>query len=123
MPFSSPAHLHDEFSTALRAGDVDALVAMYEEHAVQLQPDGSVSSDRDALRAMFERLVRQGPMPDVPQRLAIVSDDLSLTSTTYRFPGSDGGVTSMTTAEVSRRQSDGSWQVGIDAPTFLTSGS
>lgn len=121
MPFSNPARLHKEFSTALRAGDLDALVAMYEEHAVQLQPDGSLSDDRAALRTMFEALVRQGPMPDVPQRLVIVSEDLALTSTTYVFPGPEGATTRMTTAEVSRRQSDGSWQVAIDAPTFLTS--
>ena len=121
MPFTDPDHLHAEFAAALRARDVDALVEMYEVHAVQLQPGGSVSDDRSALRAMFDSLVDQGPLPDVPQRLAITLDDLSLTSTTYVFPGADGGETTMTTAEVSRRQADGTWRVAIDAPTFVTS--
>jgi hypothetical protein len=73
-----------------RAGDVDGMAALYEPHAV-----------------LYAELVTMGRKFDFgDQRAAIVSGDLALTST--RLP--DGSVT----AEVARRQADGTWLWVID---------
>ena len=121
MPFSAPAALHTEFAAALAARDVDALVAMYERGAIQVQADGRTTTGKEAFRATFEGLL-SGPLPQGgSQRVAAVAGDLALTSTEYTFPSPDGGTTVMRTAEVSRRQPDGTWRVVIDAPYFFTS--
>jgi ketosteroid isomerase-like protein len=90
-----------------RAGDVDGMAALYEPHAVLDCGDGRLVSGREAIRAFYAELVAMGRKFDFgDQRAAIVSGDLALTST--RLP--DGSVT----AEVARRQADGTWLWVID---------
>jgi ketosteroid isomerase-like protein len=90
-----------------RAGDVDGMAALYEPHAVLDCGDGRLVSGREAIRPFYAELVTMGRKFDFgDQRAAIVSGDLALTST--RLP--DGSVT----AEVARRQADGTWLWVID---------
>jgi len=90
-----------------RAGDVDGMVALYEPHAVLDHGGGQLAVGREAIRAFYAGVVAAGRKFEFgDQRAAIVSGDLALTST--RLP--DGTVT----AEVARRQSDGTWLWVID---------
>jgi len=90
-----------------RAGDIDGMVALYEPHAVLDCGGGQLTLGREAIRAFYARLVAMGRKFDFgDQRPAIISGDLALTST--RLP--DGSVT----AEVARRQGDGTWLWVID---------
>ncbi len=119
MTYTSPDQIHDVFADAFAAGDIDALLALYEDGAVQLQRDGSVISGQDNLRAVFTQLLSLGLTMSGKQQHAIVAGDLALTSTRYELPTPDGtGTTTMSTAEVSHRQPDGTWRVVIDAPSF-----
>jgi uncharacterized protein (TIGR02246 family) len=119
MNYESPDQIHSVFAEAFAAGDVDALLDLYEDGAVQLQRDGSVLSGRDNLRAVFTQLLSLGLTMSGKQQHAIVAGDLALTSTRYELPTSDGaGMTTMSTAEVSHRQPDGTWRIVIDAPSF-----
>ena len=89
------------------AGDVDGMAALYEPHAVLDCGDGRLTLGREAIRAFYAGLVATGRKFDFgDQRPAIISGDLALTST--HTP--DGSVT----AEVARRQGDGTWQWVID---------
>jgi len=90
-----------------RTGDVDGMVALYESDAVLDCGDGRIRQGRHAIRAYFAEQVAGGKTFEFgDQRPAIVSGDLALTST--RLP--DGSVT----AEVARRQKDGTWLWVID---------
>ncbi|MGB7848412.1 MAG: hypothetical protein WBL63_22555 [Candidatus Acidiferrum sp.] len=90
-----------------RVGDVDGMVALYEPHAVLDCGEGRLTLGREAIRAFYSTQVAMGRIFDFgDQRPAIISGDLALTST--RLP--DGGVT----AEVARRQADGTWLWVID---------
>jgi len=90
-----------------RAGDVDGMVALYEPDAVLDVGDGRLVRGQEAIRAYFAGAVAEGRVFAVgEQRSARISRDLALTST--RLP--DGSVT----AEVARRQSDGTWLWVID---------
>jgi ketosteroid isomerase-like protein len=90
-----------------REGDVDGMVALYEPNAVLDHGSGRLAVGRDAIRQVFVGLAATGRKFDLgDQQSAIVSGDLALTSTRL----ADGTVT----AEVARRQSDGTWLWVID---------
>ena len=88
-------------------GDIDGIVGLYEADAVLDDGSGVVAEGRDAIRKVFLQYIEAGQKFSAGgQQRAIVCGDLALTST--RLP--DGSVT----AEVARRQSDGTWLWVID---------
>ena len=88
--------------------DVEGLVALYEPDAVLALPGGATARGADAIRAAYhDLLAHRSDFPIIEQHPAIVLGDVALTST--RTP-------SAATAEVARRQSDGSWLWILDRP-------
>ena len=88
-------------------GDVEGMVDLYEPDAILDDGSGSLAIGKTAIRKVFMDLVATGDKFDLgTQQDAIVCGDLALTSTRL----SDGTVT----AEIARRQSDGTWLWVID---------
>ena len=88
-------------------GDVDGMAALYEADAVLDDGSGTLTVGRAAIRQLFATFGATGKkFAAGTQSPAVVSGDLALTST--RLP--DGSIT----AEVARRQSDGTWAWVID---------
>jgi ketosteroid isomerase-like protein len=106
-PARDPQDLERLLVSRQRAGDVEGMVALYEPDAVIDTADGRLTRGTEAIRAFFVGLVAAGHKFDFgDQRPTIISGDLALTST--NLP--DGSVT----AEVARRQGDGTWLWVID---------
>ena len=106
-PVYDPQDLEKLLVSREWAGDVDGMVALYEPNAVLDCGEGQLFVGREAIRDFYAGLVAAGrKFARGDQRPAIVSGDLALTST--RLP--DGTVT----AEIARRQSDGTWLWVID---------
>ncbi len=108
---SGQAHDPQELERLLvareNAGDVDGMAALYEPQAVLDDSEGRLIHGREAIRKFFEQLVASGRKFAMgEQQAALVSGDLALTSTRC----ANGSVT----AEVARRQSDGTWLWVID---------
>ena len=102
-----PQDLEGLLVSRQRAGDIDGMVALYEPEAVIDAGEGRVLRGHDVIRAFFADLREAGRVFAFgEQRPATISGDLALTSA--RLP--DGGVT----AEVARRQADGTWLWVID---------
>jgi hypothetical protein len=90
-----------------RVGDIDAMTALYEPGAVLDCGDGRLVVGKEAIREFYAGVVALGRQYDFgDQRPAIITGESALTST--RLP--DGSVT----AEVARRQGDGTWLWVID---------
>jgi hypothetical protein len=101
-PARDPQDLERLLVSRERAGDVDGMVALYEPHAVLDDGGGRLMVGREAIRAFYAGVVATGRKYDFGnQRPAIISGDLALTSTR----SADGSVT----AEIARRQADGTW--------------
>ena len=105
---TTPEDLARLFVARARAGDVEGVVALYEPDAVLALRDGSTAVGTEAIRAAYTRLLAvRSEFSIVEQRSALIADDLALTSS--RTPDT-------TTAEVARRQPDGTWRWILDRP-------
>jgi hypothetical protein len=110
-PARDPEDLARLLVARQRAGDVDGMAVLYELNASLDCGGGTLAHGRHAIRAFYARLVASGVKFELgDQRPAIVSGDAALTST--RLP--NGSVT----AEIARRQADGTWLWVIDQPSI-----
>jgi ketosteroid isomerase-like protein len=96
----------------INVGDLDGVVALYEPDAILALPDGGVAEGEEAIRRFYSDLLATRPtFSPGEQSPPLRWGDLALTST--RLVG--GGAT----AEVARRQADGSWRWIIDRPNVV----
>src|ERR1039458_2016618 len=97
-----------------RANERDAagVAELYEERAVMAYPPGKVTEGRDAIRALWEKVLANGPRFEQELPLpTLISGDIALTST----PPKDGAGAR---AQVARRQPAGTWLRLLDQPEF-----
>lgn len=104
---AEPEDLERLFVERVNAGDVDGLVALFEPDAVVAAGQGDVATGSEEIRRVLARLVAAGTQLTLGQQRPVLrAGDVALTSTRL----ADGGVT----AEVARRQPDGTWRWVID---------
>jgi len=101
-----PEDLARFFVERANAGDVDGLVALYEAEAVLRVRPGQMVQGHAAIRAVYAELLASRPHfePGRPQE-TVRSGDIALTSSV---------ISTGTTAEVARRQPDGTWRWILD---------
>jgi ketosteroid isomerase-like protein len=105
-----PEDLSRLFVQRVNAQDVEGLVALYEPDAVLAAPAGGDVRGEAAIRHFYADLTASAPrFAPGDQHPALRLGELALTST--RLPGGGGA-----TAEVARRQPDGSWRWVLDRP-------
>jgi uncharacterized protein (TIGR02246 family) len=121
MPAQSPEECDRQFAQHLNAGDLDALVDLYEPNGTLVQRDGRVASGTAAIRAIFERII--AGKPHIALRIVkVVSNDrdLAMVYSNWRLVMHDDDGRANETAgkaiEVMRRQTDGSWRFALDDP-------
>jgi uncharacterized protein (TIGR02246 family) len=119
MPATQPEQMHGLFEQAFNAGDIDALMALYEPDAALVPQPGAVAEGtaaiRDALRWFLDRNGRIA----LDTKLVLQVGDLAYLANRWSLTGGtmpDGSPAELgaTTAEVARRQPDGSWLYVID---------
>ncbi|WP_434612721.1 YybH family protein [Arthrobacter sp. A5] len=106
-----PEDLSRFFAERANTGDVEGLVALYEPDAVLALPNGDVAAGAQAIRDAYQALLAGRPaFNNGYQAPALVNGEFALTSTV--LPGG-------ATAELARRQPDGTWLWVIDRPNIL----
>ena len=108
---TDPQELAQLLVARANVGDVDGMVELYEPNAVLAVGGDKIARGTAQIRAFYANFLATGVRFNVgEQRPAMLSGELALTST--RLP--NGTIT----AEVARRQSDGSWRWVIDQPAI-----
>jgi len=106
-PAKEPNDLEKFFVERANVGDVEGLVALYEPNAIVAYGNGDVAIGRKQIREFFVGFLANRPQLDSSiQAAALCSGDLALTSS--RVSNED------ITAEIARRQPDGSWLWVVD---------
>ena len=115
----SPEQVIETFIAAVNAGDIERVLAVYEPNA-RLAFPGQPSVGNDAIRDAIQSLLAQ--KPTMTGRTVSVSrvGDVALLRSEWSFTGADqtGARVEMSgeSAEVVRRQPDGTWLYIIDLP-------
>lgn len=118
MPADHPSELHELFTAAINSADIDGLVALFETDGAAVHLDGSVVAGQPALRAMFRELLTMIKQIEGTTRKVFVLGDMALTSAEWCANAGTPEEMSGTSAEVARRQPDGTWRFVIDDPMF-----
>jgi len=119
MAATAPEQMHGLFEQAFNAGDLEALMELYESDAALIPQPGTVvegtAAIRDALRWFLDR---RGEIT-LDTKLVVRVGDLAFLTNRWSLTGGtmpDGSPAQLgaTTAEVARRQRDGTWLYVID---------
>lgn len=113
-PARQPDDLSRMFLLRANAADVDGVVALYEADAVLVGRNQQLLRGTQAIRRFYEKLLATRPQFNGRPQPVVQRGDLALTSTQFRTPSGRAA-----TAEVARRQPDGTWLWTIDNPNVL----
>ena len=116
----SPQELISRFGERVTARALDALVALYEPTAVFVPKPGVVLTGRTAIANSLAELLALSPVMETMVQEVHQADDIALVIVDWNLRGTapDGSTVTQSgrSADVLRRQSDGSWRVLIDHP-------
>jgi uncharacterized protein (TIGR02246 family) len=116
----SPTQMDDAWRECFDAGDVDALVQLYEEDALFVpEPGGKALAGRDAIRDFCLNFPITDATIEFQPRMMLErdTDALSYSVWTIRGTGPDGPTEMEGQATVvMRKQDDGGWLIAIDDP-------
>ena len=121
MPAYTPEEVPLLFAEALSAGDLEALMSLYEAEATLLaQPGEAPARGTENIRAALQAFLATEPMFTLQVRQIFEADDLALSFADWNLTGAgpDGEAVEMSgqTSDVLRRQPDGTWRFVIDNP-------
>ena len=120
MPARKPEEIHRLFSEAFNAGDIKAILSLYEPGAVLVPQPGQMVQGHAAIREALNGYLAIKPRFNLTFGKALVSGDTALLISKWSLKGTgpDGGTIDMTgqTTDVVRRQKDGTWLLVIDNP-------
>lgn len=123
MSAQQPEELHQLFVACVNAHDVDALLALYEQDSTVADLQGHSLQGTDNLRAFLMGFLAVVKQIGGETRKVLVSGNIALLSSSYHaiLTAHDGEMISLTgtSAEVARRQPDGTWRFLIDDPQFV----
>jgi ketosteroid isomerase-like protein len=112
---TKPEDLARFFIERANAGDVEGLVDLYEFDAVLACPGQQTAVGTEAIRLFYSTLLAQRPKFEPGRQQPVLRHgDLALTSSRL----ANGAVT----AEIARRQSDGTWRWAVDQPAICQPG-
>ena len=123
MPARKPEELDVLFAQAVNAGDIEAVIRLYEPAAAFTEQPGKVVTGTNAVREAFSGFLAMKPRMTLESRTLAEAGGIALTTSKWVLEGigPDGKPMKVEgqSAEVARRQPDGTWLFVIDNPHGL----
>jgi ketosteroid isomerase-like protein len=118
MPAATPEQIHRVFEDTFNTGDIDGLMELYEANAALIAEPGSVAYGSEQVHAALEGFLALKGRITLDTKLVFTVGELAYLSNTWSLsgtgPNGEPVALGATTAEVARRQADGSWRYVID---------
>jgi uncharacterized protein (TIGR02246 family) len=119
MPATEPEQMHRLFEEAFNSGDLEALMTLYEPDATLVPQPGAVAEGTAAIRESLRWFLDRRGEIRLDTKLVLQVGDLAYLSNRWSLSGGtmpDGSPAELgaVTAEVARRQPDGTWLYVID---------
>jgi len=106
-----PAQLGATLLAAINGADLEGVVECYTADATLELPDGTIVTGHDGIRAFYSELLTSRPHFEPGQAAPVlIHDDIALTT---------ARIGDTATAEVARRQDDGTWRWILDRPNVM----
>ncbi|MGY1660627.1 YybH family protein [Geodermatophilus sp. SYSU D00705] len=109
------AEIHPALEARHNDQDLEGLLALYAPDAALVELDGSTATGPEAIRAAWAGILEMKGRMTVRSRYAIEAGDLAILSNEWTLTVGDQSMSAIT-AEVARRQPDGSWLYVVDHP-------
>ncbi len=120
MSTATPEQVLESIVAGINAGDLDALLPLYENEAAFATAPGSLAHGAPGVRDALRGFISMNGKLDLEVTRVLEVDDLALVAGVWSFSGTgpDGEPLRLEAqnADVLRRQSDGSWRFVIDNP-------
>ena len=120
MATETPEQVLKSIVDGINAGDLDALMPLYEPGAAFATQPGSLSHGLSGIRDSLAGFISMKGTLDLKVTRVLEASDLALVVGVWSFTGTgpDGKAVKLTghNADVLRRQADGSWRFVIDNP-------
>ncbi len=120
MPAREPAAIQQEFVQAFNAGNIDGLIGLYETDASFVAEPGKVVTGTAAIREVLGGFLAMKGTLALNKQTVVSAGDVVLLHGEWTLRGTDPEGKAfdmpMRSAEVVRRQPDGTWRYIIDNP-------
>ncbi|HEY4449999.1 MAG TPA: SgcJ/EcaC family oxidoreductase [Solirubrobacteraceae bacterium] len=123
MRAATPAQLSADFAAAMRAGDLDAAVALWHPDAAIVRADGELVSGRDSVAAALKALIDNRVELTIDLAAVYDAGETAVGTGTLTISAGngdgDGFEHSSRSLVVYRRDATGAWRIALDAPWGL----
>ncbi len=120
MPARKPEEIHRLFTDAINAGDLNAILALYESTAILVAQPGQIVRGHAAIREALSGYLAMKPRFALQPGKVLESNDIAILFSKWTLTGTGPGGSTVQlagqTTDVVRRQKDGSWLMVIDNP-------
>jgi ketosteroid isomerase-like protein len=117
MGVAQPSEINAAFADGFNARSVDDLLALYEPDGAVVEIDGTVSTGVEAIRQHVINLIGLGGEMVSTNLTTVTAGEIALVTAGWTITGSVvAPEISGRSAEVLRRQPDGTWLYVIDQP-------
>ena len=120
MSQETPEQVLASITEGINSGNLDSLMSLYESQAAFAAQPGNLSHGLAGIREGLAGFIAMKGKLDLKVRRVLQASDLALVTTVWSFAGTgpDGEPVKLEaqSADVLRRQADGSWRFVIDNP-------
>ena len=113
MGANGPESVSSQLEALLRKGDLEGLLKLYENEAVFADFDGTAVGLAE-VRSAHQKFIDSGLVLTLNDSVVFEVDDIALVHWSWTVDNGDGTSMEGASAEVLRRQADGSWKFIID---------